>query len=90
MRNHLPVLSPAPEQGSAAVKLRSCARLRQRKLARILRQAAARDGDVLFPLLASMLSAHLEESTYSDLRIRARLDELQLLVALELTHEGVA
>ena len=65
---------------------------RIRALGRLLRHAAAGDADVLLAGLARMLDAHIgneHADGASNERIRAQLDEIELLLALEIERAGV-
>ncbi|MEG2802708.1 hypothetical protein [Stenotrophomonas sp.] len=61
-------------------------------LGRLLRHAASGDADVLLAGLARMLDAHIGHGHGDDAsneRIRAQLDEIELLLALEIERAGV-
>ncbi|WP_149193301.1 hypothetical protein [Luteimonas suaedae] len=81
----------APAAGHPDTSGAPSADVRQQRLAAILREVATADGEVLYPLLAALLATHLDApcDREGDSRIRDRLDELQLLIALEMEREGI-
>ncbi|MGH8036419.1 MAG: hypothetical protein ACREPC_03385 [Stenotrophomonas sp.] len=65
---------------------------RIRTLGRLLRHAASGDADVLLVGLARMLDAHIgcgHGDNAGNARIRAQLDEIELLLALEIERAGL-
>jgi hypothetical protein len=65
---------------------------RIRTLGRLLRHAASGDADVLLAGLARMLDAHIgcdHGDDAGNARIRAQLDEIELLLALEIERAGL-
>jgi hypothetical protein len=65
---------------------------RLRTLAGLLRQAPASEAELLLAGLARMLEAHMggsHDDAVSNARIRAQLDNIQLLLALEIERAGI-
>lgn len=65
---------------------------RHAALTNLLHQAAATDGDVLYPLLAHLLDAHMDHGHHDEranARIRDGLDQLELLLALDIERQGL-
>lgn len=74
--------APTVEQRSARIQA----------LGRLLRHAAHGDADVLLAGLARMLDAHIDrghEDRASNASIRAQLDDIELLLALEIERAGM-
>ncbi|MNV12261.1 hypothetical protein D3C71_1028570 [compost metagenome] len=75
-----------PNSTQAAAMLRSAA------LAALLKASASTEGEVLYPLLATLLEAHLDhphDDTRANARIRDGLDNLELLLALDIERLGL-
>ena len=65
---------------------------RSAALATLLKGSASTEADVLYPLLATLLEAHLDHSHDDDqanARIRDGLDNLELLLALDIERLGL-
>ncbi|MNM85763.1 hypothetical protein D3C81_978980 [compost metagenome] len=80
------VSTAIPNSTQAAAMPRSAA------LAVLLKASASAEGEVLYPLLATLLEAHLDHSHDNDqanARIRDGLDNLELLLALDIERLGL-
>jgi hypothetical protein len=65
---------------------------RLRSLTVLLRAASAGEADVLHPLFARVLRAHMDaphNDAAANVRIRDALDEIELLLALEIERAGL-
>lgn len=65
---------------------------RLRSLTKLLNTALAGEADVLPPLFARILHAHMDASHHdaaANVRIRDALDEIELLLALEIEQAGL-
>ncbi len=65
---------------------------RRAALAQLLREAACIEAEVLYPLLAALLEAHLDHGHDDDrgnTRIRDGLDNVELLLALDIERMGL-
>ena len=65
---------------------------RSAALAALLKASASTEAEVLYPLLAALLEAHLDHSHddgQANARIRDGLDNLELLLALEIERLGL-
>lgn len=63
-----------------------------RSLAKLLKAASAGEAEVLHPLFARILKAHMDAPHHdaaANVRIRDALDEIELLLALEIEQEGL-
>ncbi|WP_411849406.1 hypothetical protein ACLB90_10270 [Stenotrophomonas sp. LGBM10] len=83
-----PLSSAATPAPAAAVDRAT----RLRTLAGVLRQAPQSDAELLLAGLARMLEAHMgrdHDDAVSNARIRAQLDNIQLLLALEIERAGI-
>ncbi len=66
---------------------------RARALAGLLREAARSEAELLYPLFAALLDAHMgagHADAAANARIRDRLDEIELLLALEIERAGLS
>lgn len=65
---------------------------RSAALAELLVASAGSEGDILYPLLATLLEAHLDhahDDAKANMRIRDSLDNLELLLALDIERLGL-
>lgn len=65
---------------------------RLQSLARLLKAASAGEAEVLHPLFARVLKAHMDAPHHdaaANVRIRDVLDEIELLLALEIEQAGL-
>lgn len=80
--------APPSDAGDQRVTIAS----RSAALAQLLIESAGNEGDVLYPLLATLLEAHLDhahDDAKANLRIRDGLDNLELLLALDIERLGL-
>ncbi|WP_422509995.1 hypothetical protein [Stenotrophomonas sp. GZD-301] len=85
-------MTPIPSVAVPAPRASADRATRLRTLAGVLRQAPASEAELLLAGLARMLEAHMggsHEDAVSNARIRAQLDNIQLLLALEIERAGI-
>lgn len=78
--------------GSAEIVPMPVSSARLRSLTKLLNAASAGEAEVLHPLFARVLHAHMgapHHDAAANVRIRDALDEIELLLALEIEQAGL-